>query len=115
MKWYYDLALSSLKESAIFSGACAVVALAGVYVLSVPFFDGLGLVLLIVSAGLMLVGGALSFVSPGNVKLLNALSNAKLKPTTDDYRKTRNRAALFALTGILLFLYSLALAEFVIV
>ncbi len=114
MKWYYDLLVSSLKESLIFAGACALVALAGVYVLSVPFFNGLGLVLLIASAGLMLVGGAMSFVSPGNVKLVNALSNAKLKPSIEDYRRTRNKAALYALTGIFLFAYSLTLAEFML-
>lgn len=110
MKWYTELAISSLQESALFGVGCAVVALIGEVVFRIPFLDGLGLVLLIVSAGLMLVGGALSFVTPANVKVVNALTNSKLKSSPEDFRRTRNRAALFALAGMLLFVYSLILA-----
>ncbi len=110
MKWYTELVLSSLRESATFVLICAAVSVAGVFVFGVPFLDGLGLVLLVAGAGLMLVGGALSFVSPGNVRVINALTGSKLKPSDDDYRRTKNRAALFSLTGILLFAYSLLLA-----
>ena len=110
MRWYTELLVDSLEESLIFGIGCAVVAVAGMLLLQVPFTDGLGFALLIVSAGLILVGGAMSFVSPGNVKVMNTLFRAKLNPTPDDYRKNRHRAALFALTGVLLFSYSLALA-----
>lgn len=110
MQWYLELFVSSLGESAIFACLCAAAALVGLFVLGVPFFDGLGLVLLVVGAGLMLVGGALSFVSPGNVKVVNALMGSKLNPKPDEYRKTRHRAELYAFTGVLLFVYSLLLA-----
>jgi hypothetical protein len=110
LKWYVDLLAASFGESALFSGGSAAAALGGMFILGVPFLDGLGFVLLVVSAGLMLVGGALSFMSPGNVRLVNALTKAKLNPGPEEYRRTRNKAALFALTGVLLFIYSLVLA-----
>ena len=117
MKWYVELMVDSLGESLIFSIICAVAAVAGVFVLQVPFVDGLGFVLLVVSAGLMLIGGGLSFVSPGNVKVLNILMGPLMKnkanPGPHDYRSTRQKAALYSVTGVLLFAYSLVLALFV--
>ncbi|MDG6909929.1 MAG: hypothetical protein JRN08_06135 [Nitrososphaerota archaeon] len=111
MRWYVELILDSLWESVIFSVGCAAAAVAGMVIFQVPFADGLGFVLLVVSAGLMLIGGAMSFVSPGNVKVVNALFRAKLNPTLEDFRKSRHRAALYALTGVLLFVYSLVMAS----
>lgn len=105
-----EILVSSLSESAIFTVGCAAVALVGDLVLGVPFFDGFGFVLLVVSAGLMLIGGALSFVTPGKVRVFNLLSKRKVDMGPEDYRKSENRAALFSLTGVLLFAYSLALA-----
>jgi hypothetical protein len=110
MQWYVEVFITSLGESVLFAGGCAVAALLGLLILRIPFFDGLGLVLLIVSAGLMLIGGALSFVSPGNVKVVNAFTRAKLNPGPEDFRKAKHRAALYSMTGILLFIYSLLLA-----
>jgi len=104
--------MTSLWESVIFSAACAAVAIGGVYFFDVPFVDGLGLVLLIVSAGLMLIGGAMSFVSPGNLRVVNSLFKAKVKIGPDDFRRQKQRAALYAITGVLLFAYSLMLATF---
>jgi len=110
MQWYFEVFISALRESVLFAGGCVVAALFGTLILGIPFFDGLGLVLLIVSAGLMLIGGALSFVSPGNVKVVNAFTNAKLNPGPEDFRKAKHRAALYSMTGILPFTYSLLLA-----
>lgn len=116
MKWYYEVVVSSLGESVIFSLGCAIIALAGTILFKIPFSDGLGLVLLIVSAGLMLIGGAMSFVTPGNVRLVNDIvgaltrrSRSRVNPGPDDFRKTQHSAALYALTGVLLFCYSLIL------
>jgi len=116
MKWYFDLVVSSLGESVLFGLGCAVTALAGTFLFKVPFSDGFGLVLLIVGAGLMLIGGAMSFVTPGNVRLVNDIVNAltrktrsRLDPGPEDFRKTQHSAALYALTGVLLFVYSLML------
>ncbi len=110
MNEYAKLFVSSVRESIFFTIACVGVALVWPFFLGTPLLDGLGLVLLVAGAGLMLIGGAMGFVSPGNVKVVNALFRSKLKPTADDYRKTRNRAALYSATGILLFAYSLVLA-----
>jgi hypothetical protein len=106
----FEVALSSVGESLVFSFVCAVIAVVGTFVLRIPFTDGLGFVLLVTGAGLMLIGGALGFVSPGHVKLINALSRSKLNPGPEDLRKTRNKATLYSLTGGLLFAYSLLLA-----
>ena len=101
--------MSSLQESLIFTVGCAAVAVAGELLLGIPFPDALGLVLLVVSAGMMLVGGALSFVTPAKVRVFNLLVKSKVDPSTEDYRKNENKAAVYALTGVLLFAYSLAL------
>ena len=110
MKWYLQAFVSAVNESVLFTLVCAAIALGGVFVLQVPFLDGLGFVLLVVGAGLMLVGGALGFVSPGNVKLVNLLMRSKMNPGPEDYRRTKQRAALYSMTGLLLFGYSLGLA-----
>jgi len=110
LEWYVEALISSIWESLIFTAGCAAIAIAGVYVFGVPFVDGLGLVLLIVGAGLMLIGGAMSFVSPGNVRMVNSLFRAKIKMEPDDFRKQKQRAALYAITGVLVFGYSLLLA-----
>jgi hypothetical protein len=111
LKWYTELVVSSLRESALFAAGSAAVAVAGAFAIGIPFPDGLGFVLLVVSAGLMLVGGALSFVSPGNVRVIRALTNAKIDPDVETYRKTREKAALYSVTGVFLLVYSLALAS----
>jgi hypothetical protein len=116
MKWYYEVVVSSLGESVIFSLGCALAGLAGAIVFKVPFSDVFGLVLLVVGAGLMLLGGAMSFVTPGNVKFVNIIASAltrtakpRVNPGPEDYRRTQHSAALYSLTGILLFSYSLIL------
>jgi hypothetical protein len=114
LKWYADLVLDCLGESLIFAVICAAAGVVGAQLLHYPFQDALGFVMLVVSAGLMLIGGALSFVSPGNVKVFNALMSGvvkeKLNPGPDDYRRSMHRAALYSLTGVLLFSYSLLMA-----
>jgi len=115
MKLYTELFLDSLSESLVIGVVCAVAAVAGAYLLHVSFPDALGFTLLVVSAALMMIGGGLSFVSPGNVKVFNALMvgflvKEKLNPGPDEYRRSRHRAALYSITGALLFGYALAMA-----
>jgi len=116
MKWYFDVVVWSLGESVIFSLGCALAGLAGAILFRVPFSDVFGLILLVVGAGLMLLGGAMSFVTPGNVRFVNTIVNAftrtqkaRVNPGPEDYRRTQHSAALYSLTGVLLFLYSLIL------
>ncbi len=115
MNKYLEVFVSSFSESVVFAAICAAVALVGTFILGVSFPDGFGFVLLVVSAGLMLIGGALSFVTPGKVRVFNMLNvnvlrKQKVNMTKEDYSRSENRAALYSLTGVLLFAYSLLLA-----
>jgi hypothetical protein len=110
MHWYRKVAVSSIVESLIFSAVSAAIALAGLAAWQVPFLDGYGFVLLIISSGLMLVGGALSFTTPGTARVITALSGRKLNPSPEDFVNAQHKAALYATTGVILFIESLALA-----
>ena len=75
------------------------------------FVAALGLVLLVESAALMLIGGALSFSGqPGVRKLTQLLAGTKIEAAKSDIESLDAKAAAFALIGVLLFLESLALA-----
>ena len=114
MGWYRKTFISSLGESVIFSGVAAVIGFGGLAALQIPFFDGFGFALLVLSSGLMLVGGALSFATPGTAKVLSLLTGKKVDQTTQDFEKAQHRAALYATTGVILFVESLALAAMTI-
>lgn len=119
MQKYLEIVVASLTESLVFTAICAVPALAGVLLLGLPFLDGFGFVLLVVGAGLMLVGGALSFVTPGKARVFNVLiapifGHERVKMTPEDFQRSENRAALYSLTGFLLFGYALLLAIVVV-
>ena len=110
MRWYVDVLLKALGESALFALGSAGGAAVGQVVWSVPILDGIGLILLVLGAGLMLVGGALSFMTPGNVRVFSALFGRKVDPSRDDYESAKHKAALYSMTGFLLFAYSLIMA-----
>ena len=75
------------------------------------FVAALGLILLVESAALMLIGGALSFSGqPGVRKLTGLLTGTKLDVTKSDLDALDARAMAFALVGVLLFLEDFALA-----
>jgi hypothetical protein len=77
------------------------------------FVGVLGLALLIESAALMLVGGALSFSGQEGVRRLAALlSKTQTKATKAELQSIEARAGAYALMGVLLFAGSLALAAF---
>jgi hypothetical protein len=80
-------------------------------VVATAFVPALGLIMLVESAGLMLLGGALSFSGqPGMRKLTGLFTGARIEVTKADLEGLDARAAAFALAGVLLFLESLALA-----
>jgi hypothetical protein len=110
LSWYSKTLVSSLIESAGFNVISAALAAGGVFAFQVPFFDGFGFVLLVVSSILMLVGGAMSFATPGTSKVVSLLMGRKSDMTTQDYQKAQHRAALYAITGVILFAESLTLA-----
>lgn len=110
MRWYVDVFLKSLGESALFAAGSVGGAVVGQFAWNVPVLDGVGLILLVLGAGLMLVGGALSFMTPANVRVLSALFGRKVDPSREDYDKAKHQAALYSMTGFLLFAYSLTMA-----
>jgi hypothetical protein len=90
-----DLGVAGISSAAIATG----------------FVAAFGLVLLLESAALMLLGGALSFsVQPGVRKLTGLLGGTRTEASKSDIESLDAKAATFALVGVLLFLESLALA-----
>jgi hypothetical protein len=78
---------------------------------AVGFVAALGLVMLLESAALMLLGGALSFGGQPGVRRLTALlSGTRTEVTKADLQDLDAKAATYALVGALLFVESLALA-----
>lgn len=107
---YAKTALASLREAALISVINFVPAIVGVAFFAAGFVPALGLILLIESAGLMLVGGALSFSGQKGVrKLVSAMTNLDLGSEKDG-TDADMKAALYSLTGVLLFAESLILA-----
>jgi hypothetical protein len=79
--------------------------------MGMDFLAALGLVLLLESAVLMLIGGALSFSGQESVRRLVALvSRTQTKVTKADLLDLDSKAAAYALVGVLLFVESLTLA-----
>jgi hypothetical protein len=75
------------------------------------FVAALGLILLLESAALMLLGGALSFSGQPSVRKMTALlTGTRTTVTKVDLDELDAKAAAYALMGVLLFAESLALA-----
>jgi hypothetical protein len=103
--------VASLKGAGLVTAADLV--LAGLVALAAAagFVALLGLALLVESAALMLVGGALSFSGQEGVRRLAALlSKGQTKATKSELQSLEAKAETYALMGVLLFVESLALA-----
>ncbi len=104
-------AIASVKGAVLVTIIDLAVAGLSSVVVATGFVAALGLIMLVESAVLMLLGGALSFSGqPGLRKLAGLLTEAKIHVTESDLEGLDARAAAFALAGVLLFLESLALA-----
>ena len=108
MTRFLKQAVLSLREAAVLSAIDAGGSLALQVLLQVPFVDSYGLILLIESAVLMLVGGAMSFAGQGGVRYVvdvfsRRATGKKISPGKDELEKSELRAALYAITGFLLF------------
>lgn len=110
MNQYLNVLLSSLWETAAFSVVSAAISVAVVVLAGWSFLSAFGLVLLLESTGLMLVGGAMSFVTPATLRVISSLTRSRRSLTYEEYAKANRRAALFTMTGVLLFAESLVLA-----
>ena len=104
-------AIASVKGAALVTVVDVGVAGLLSVVVAIDFLAAFGLILLLESAGLMLLGGALSFSGqPGVRRLTGLLSRTKTEMSKADLETVDATAATFALVGVLLFLESLALA-----
>jgi hypothetical protein len=104
-------AIASVKGAALVTVVDVVVAGLLSAAVAMGFVAAFGLVLLLESAGLMLLGGALSFsAQPGVRRLTGVLSGSRIEASKSDIESVDAKAATFALVGVLLFLESLALA-----
>jgi hypothetical protein len=106
-----ELLLDSLKESVVFGAIALPVAYILVSAFRISYFDSVGFVLLLESCGLMLVGGAMDLVSsPGIRKVVSLLEGKKLRLDGGAEGRSGRGAAVYTLTGVILFLSSIAIA-----
>jgi len=104
-------AVASAKGAAVVTGIDLGVAFVVSGPLSIGYVPALGLVTLLESAILMLLGGALSFSGqPGVRKLTAFLTRTRMEVSRADLEDLDAMAAVFALVGVMLFLESLAIS-----
>jgi hypothetical protein len=104
------LLTDSLKESAVFGAIALPLAYLLVLWIHIAFIDSLGFVLLIESCGLMLVGGAMDLTSTPAVRRFVAhVRGGKADPHFEGGRNFA-AAAVYTLTGVILFAASMAVA-----
>jgi hypothetical protein len=102
MEGFKDAATSSFREAVWFNLGAAIAALVALIVFSIPVTESFGDALLIESTGLMLVGGALGVAGQGTTRKLNEMIFKK--SFTGNASQSDLKAALYAITGGLLFL-----------
>ena len=106
---YSDVVLSSAKEALIFNVVGAAVAVGALYFAQIPVGDSFGFILLIESTGLMLVGGGLGVAGQATTRKVTEWVT-KRKVQDSEVRQGDRMAALYALTGVMLFVEAFALA-----
>jgi len=108
---YSRTAISSLGEASLISAIDLVLALVALALFRTGVLAVFGLILLVESSALMLIGGAVSFTGQEGIRRLTSLlTRIELKPDARDAEKSEMKAALYALTGVILFVESTVLA-----
>lgn len=111
MNKYARTAISSLGEASLISAIDLVLALVALALFRTGILAVFGLILLVESSALMLIGGALSFTGQeGFRRLASLMIRVELKPEVRHVDKSEMKAALYAITGVILFLESSVLA-----
>jgi hypothetical protein len=111
-----EIAVDSAKESLVFTGiaipfAYPILLWLNAVHLTTVYPDAFGFALLIEACLLMLAGGALDIGSTGSAKrIYAALARKNFEYDRDETRKQVNRAAVYSVTGVVLFVESLAVA-----
>ena len=104
-------AVASFKGAGLVTLVDFVLAGLAVLMAAAGFVPALGLALLVESAALMLVGGALSFSGQEGVRrLATLLTKTQTRATKAELQSNEARAETYALIGVLLFVESIALA-----
>ena len=119
MHWAVKVARDSALEVVVFNGITVGVALGAFLVFRGDAFSYFGLVLLLFSVALMLLGGALDLTTTGSARQmtrqLRMLFRARVPELEEEFtpeqrRKLGTTAATYAVTGVLLFVESGLLA-----
>ncbi len=111
MNKYARTAISSLGEASLISAIDLVLAAVALALFRTQILEAFGLILLVESSALMLMGGAVSFTGQEGVRRLASLmTRVELKPGARDAENNEMKAALYALTGVILFVESSILA-----
>ena len=112
MHWATKIARDSALEALVFNGIAGGLAIGALLVLGGDIVSDFGIVLLLESVALMLVGGALDLTTSGSaratVRQLRLLVRAKVpelenEVTPEQRRNVGTSAATYAITGLLLF------------
>ncbi len=111
MHKYVRTVIASVREASLISVIDVVPAILALLVFRASVLAAFGLILLLESSGLMLLGGALSFTGQEGFRRLASLL-ARVEPHTTEREVERNemKAALYVLTGVILFVESSVLA-----
>lgn len=111
MNKYSRTAVSSLGEASLISAIDVVLAVVALALFRTRTLEAFGLILLLESSALMLMGGAVSFAGQeGFQRFASLLTRVELKPGARDAEKNEMKAALYVLTGVILFVESSVLA-----
>ncbi len=111
MHWYGETAFSSFKEVLGINAINVIPTFLGTAVFSAGFLAAFGLIVLVESSALMLVGGAMSFGGdPGARRAFTLLGWKRREVTREDYQRAQHRAALYTTAGLMLFAEALMLA-----
>lgn len=102
MHRYLEVTVSSAKEAVLFNIGGVAVALGVLLLFKIPLGDSFGFIILLESTGLMLIGGALGVAGQATTrKLAEIITRRKVEPGS--VAASDLRAALYALTGVILF------------
>jgi len=94
--------MSSAREAVIFNAVGVIGALVVLILFHISLGDSFGFIILIMSCGLMLIGGALGLAGQASTrKIAEILTRRKVDPKSVETSDLK--AALYAFTGIILF------------
>lgn len=106
---YASAAISSAREALLFNLIGAAIAAGILLIFSVPVSESFGDILLFESTGLLLIGGALGVAGQATTRKLSEMLFHRRAPDSD-VKSSDLKAALYILTGGLLFLEGAAMA-----